>query len=267
MGRKRLQKQPQRSQEELDNNYYFGEAEEQAFREYADENTSENRKDELFHTILYPAFSKIVECQIRGYRLFVINEDYETTFNNAMSFIISKLDYFDPEKNTKAFSYFGTICKRHLIAERKRSMKTASDSVSYDTAVNEYGIENIPDTDNTEADIFVRGLVKEFMRWMERILRNENPYDVLTDGEVKVGKALMSIFEDPDRFNEITECMGGSLASRSSKRKQKFNRTNIIYYIQEITMLPIAEVKAAIKRFKDLYIYVKGYYKSKPHEE
>lgn len=255
-----------RSQEEIDKNFYFGEAEEQAFRDYASSN-DKAFKDEIFESVLYPAFAKIVECQIRSYGLWVLDEDYNTTFHNAMSFIISKLDYFKPEKNKKAFSYFGTICKRHLISERKRSMKNASQSVPYDNAVQEYDIENITEEDNTPIEEFMSGLIKEYVKWLKKVVKNENPYDVLTEAEVAVGNVLIMIFSDVDNFIEIIECMGGDVWSRNSKRTKKYNKTNILYYIQGITMLPMGEVRAAIKRFKTLYLYVRDYYSNKAEED
>ena len=84
--------------------YYFGKEEEEAFNTYI--NSEDNDERELvFRKKLYPAFTKMVESIIRTYILFIPSEDFEETFHDTMSFLITKLSNFDPKSGKVTISY------------------------------------------------------------------------------------------------------------------------------------------------------------------
>ena len=80
---------------------YFSDREEDAFREYL---LTEDiyKKNKIFNDILYPAFSKMVESIIRKYTLFKPGEEFEDTFNDVMSHLISKVEKFDVTKKQES---------------------------------------------------------------------------------------------------------------------------------------------------------------------
>lgn len=65
----------------------------------------------------------MIESIIRRYNLFTPDEDFEETFYDTMSFLITKINNFDSSKNYKAYSYCGTICKNYLILKRTQYSK------------------------------------------------------------------------------------------------------------------------------------------------
>ena len=69
---------------------YFGEEEEKAFREYVNA-TDQRTKDKIFSQKLYYPFTKMIESIIRRYNLFTPDEDFEETFFDTMSFLITKI--------------------------------------------------------------------------------------------------------------------------------------------------------------------------------
>ena len=69
---------------------YFGEYEEDIFRQYCT-STDEAYKNKIFNEVLYPVFTKMVESIIRRYILFTPGEDFQDTFDDAMSHLISKI--------------------------------------------------------------------------------------------------------------------------------------------------------------------------------
>ena len=77
---------------------YFGEEEEKAFVEYVNA-TDQRTKDKIFSQKLYYPFTKMIESIIRRYNLFTPDEDFEETFFDTMSFLITKINNFDPSKN------------------------------------------------------------------------------------------------------------------------------------------------------------------------
>ena len=79
---------------------YFSETEEDLFRQYC---TSDDEafRNKVFNETLYPAFTKMVESIIRRYTLFTPGEEFQDTFNDVMSHLISKVEKFDVTKNKK----------------------------------------------------------------------------------------------------------------------------------------------------------------------
>ena len=77
---------------------YFYENEEQAVMDYINsENPDERNK--IFINILYPAFTKMIESIIRRYKLYVPDEEFDQTFNDTISYLLTKITNFKPTIN------------------------------------------------------------------------------------------------------------------------------------------------------------------------
>lgn len=74
---------------------YFYEKEEQAVIDYIG-STDINKKNKIFNTILLPAFTKMIEAIIRRYKLYVPDEEFEETFNDTISYLMSKFGHYKP---------------------------------------------------------------------------------------------------------------------------------------------------------------------------
>ena len=232
------------------NKNYFGPEEEAAFQEYL---TTQNQamRDKIFKESLAPAFTKMIESIIRRYNLFTPSEDFDSTFNDTMSFLITKVSNFNPEKSKKAYSYCGTVCKNYLILKRTQAMKNDKKFLSYDTVYT----ESNPDTRVAEApslgyDSFNQGLIKSVTNNIREVL--DNGYwdngDEVSESEEKVGYALIEILSNWENlFIQFDDT-------------QKFNKTNILYFIKENTMLPTKTIRDAMKKFKLTYFSAKEDY-------
>ena len=74
---------------------YFYEVQEQAVINYLKSENSEER-NQIYETILRPAFEKMAESIIRRYKLFIPNEDFQDTFYDTLSFLHVKMEKFKP---------------------------------------------------------------------------------------------------------------------------------------------------------------------------
>lgn len=74
---------------------YFYEKEEQAVIDYIN-STNNIEKNHIFNTILFPAFSKMIESIIRRYKLYVPDEDFDQTFNDTISYLMTKIMHYKP---------------------------------------------------------------------------------------------------------------------------------------------------------------------------
>lgn len=110
---------------------YFGPATQEAIEQY------QSSPDRMNQEVLYvqgilPAFDKLVENLIFMYGFAKSHDSYEVLKNDCISFLYEQLHKFDPERGTKAFSYFNVVARNWLIIKTKQRQKTDRRHVSID---------------------------------------------------------------------------------------------------------------------------------------
>ena len=217
---------------------YFYEEEEEAFRKYV-ESKDQHFRDRIFREKLYPAFTKMIESIIRRYGLFTPSEDFSDTFNDTLSFLITKVNNFDFSKGYKAYSYCGTVCKRYLLLKRTQDMKKRDTVLSYDLMF--AGGDNRSDYDHEQAMVtFNTELINRNIEKIQYILSPENN-EKLTEKERQVGYALLEILMNWEQI----------FSNLSADRK--FNKTSFLYFVKEYTRLSTKDVHDAMRKYKDIY--------------
>jgi len=222
---------------------YFGEEEEKAFVEYVT-STDKNFRDKIFAQKLYYPFSKMIESIIRRYKLFTPDEDFEETFFDTMSFLITKINNFDPSKNYKAYSYCGTVCKNYLIFKRTQYSKKIQKQVSYDLLFPNNENDNRLDVNqNKNLMEFNNELINNTISQLQEILLPENQ-NTLDEIEIKIGNALLEMMMN---WEDIFKYMGS----------RKFNKSCVLQFIRDYTDLSTKEIREGMKKFKELYLFTK----------
>ena len=69
--------------------------------------------------------------------------DFNEIHTDTHSFLMTKVDKFKPDKNKKAYSYFGTICKNYLMGQIIKDQKETNRKISYEDI--SATLENRPD--------------------------------------------------------------------------------------------------------------------------
>lgn len=219
---------------------YFYEKEEEAVVNYINAKSAEE-KNLIFEESLRPALEKMIEIIIRRYKLYQKGEEFQETFDDALAFIITKIDRYKKE-NGRAYSYIQTICKHHLIGKLNETKKLTIRNISYDELSEEI-IENEKfsytlNNDGNEANNIITAIIQE----INTITSNND--DKLTKNEVMIGKAISEILEN---WDELFTDLGSN----------KFNKSSILLYIKEVTNLPTKDVRNAMRKFKNLYFKTK----------
>lgn len=222
---------------------YFGESEERAFIEYVT-STNQQFRDKIFAEKLYFPFTKMIESIIRRYNLFTPDEDFEETFFDTMSFLITKINNFDATKNKKAYSYCGTICKNYLILKRTQYSKKIQKQISYDLLYPNYENDNRTDSNQEKATMdFNNELISKTISQLQEKLLPEN-IGSLNENEVKIGFALLEMLMN---WEEIFKYMGS----------KKFNKSCVLQFLRDYTDLPTKEIRDGMKIYKELYLFTK----------
>lgn len=214
---------------------YFGDDQEQAVIRFL-ESESDIERNKIFNEYLREPLVIMVESIIRRYKLYRKDFEYEDLHADTMSFLITKINKFDHTKNTKAYSYFGTICKNYLMGAIQKDTKDMNRTVSYEDISSE--IDDNADLsytiDSTPLDY--RDIIIKFTITLENFIETED----LNENEEKLGYALLEIFNN---FDEIFQIGDGN----------KFNKNLILLSLREMTALSTKEIRLSIKKFKKMY--------------
>ena len=121
---------------------YFTQDTEDAIVEYNNCNDSVKR-DRIFTERIYFPFYKLVENIIHTFKFYYTDvDDLEDLKLEVVSLLVEeKMHMFDPTRGAKAYSYFGTIVKRHLINYNNKNYKKLKQNSSVDLITSTYELE------------------------------------------------------------------------------------------------------------------------------
>ena len=144
----------------------------------------------------------------------------------------------------KAYSYCGTVCKNYLMYKSTQYQKKKQRSVSYDKIIEDlidnskYSVEN--NENSTLAEKLVVQMGKEIN---DMILEPEK--NSLNINEIKVGQALVSLLTN---WENLLPDSGGS---------NKLQKSSVLYFLREETMMTTKEIRDNMKKFKSAYKLIK----------
>jgi len=191
-------------------------------------------KDKIFRDRIQKPLNKLVENIIFNFKLFRPGVDIKTLHNDCLSFVYGKFANFNPGKNTKSFSYFGTVAKHYLQGEKKELDKSIQINLDYDGHRDEAdGVETFELDDKSELETSYT-LFKHVIDSIEKELDKGN----LSENDMKVGDAIIQIF----RNHEI---LGA------------YNKNHVYQLIKENTGLQTKDITYSLSRFRVFYRLLK----------
>ena len=207
-------------------NQYFTKVHEEAIIKYA---LTDSRavRSELYVTLIGPAFDELVDKIVFTYKFTNLpNIDYLK--GDCKIWLMTILDKYDPNRKSKAFSYFSVITKNWFIHKVKQNSKQLKRDINLDDA--DKDIENSLVTYNgyensRENYEFWSHLFGEIQQWEKLKLK---------DNEKKVLDAIKILFDSIDEI-EI------------------FNKKAIYLYMREITGLNTKQIVSNLNRIRKRY--------------
>jgi len=219
---------------------YFDVREEEAVRNFLTA-TSSYDKNKIYNQFLRGPLDKMISSIIRRYKLYRKDMDFEEIHTDTHSFLMTKVDKFKPDKNKKAYSYFGTICKNYLMGQIIKDQKEMNRKISYEDISS--SLEDHPDMSYRIDDdtVETESIINDYLLELKEYIEVEN----LNENEKKLGYALIDLF---DNYETIF----------SGADNNKFNKNVILLSLREMTNLSTKEIRSSIKRFKKLYVVIQA---------
>lgn len=221
---------------------YFYEEQEQAVKDYLNADDKEE-KDKIFNKWLKPAFTKMIESIIRRYNLYPPDENFQETFDDTISFLMTKIENFNVDSGYKAYSYCGTICKNYLIYKINQFNKNQKRNERYDIIQSDLTDSiTFSYNENSGHITFLTDLMKNTIKEIRGILNGDKLK--LSDDEIRVGKALIELMTN---WEDLFAQMGSN----------KFNKSSILLFLKETTLLNTKQIRDGMKKYKTAYYGIK----------
>ena len=208
-------------------NYYFTKIHEEAVVKYAATEDIKIRT-ELYIDLIEPAFSELVDKIIYTYK-FTTLPNIDVLKDECKIWLMTILDKYDPNKGSKAFSYFSVITKNWFIHRVKKNSQKTRREINYDDITKDLEQEHLsarnPYESRREEAEFWKYLWKEIEAW-----ENED----LKPNEEKVLYAVRVLLE---KSNEI----------------EIFNKKAVYLYLRELTGLNTKQVVNNLNKLRSRY--------------
>lgn len=102
---------------------YFGPEVDQSIIKY-NESECSNEKSLIYQREIQPAMEKLVENIIHTFKFYYTdNVPLGQVQHEVVSFLVEKLPKFNPDKGSKAFSYFSIVAKNFCILKNRKNYK------------------------------------------------------------------------------------------------------------------------------------------------
>ena len=206
---------------------YFTQDHEDAIIRYAQ---SEDRKErtELYMKWIRPAFNEMVDKIVFTYN-FTTLPNIDELREDCKVWLTTILDKYDPNKGSKAFSYFSVITKNWFIHKVKQTTKRARREVDFESVAKEID-EQYVETKNVyiekrEQEEFWISLWEEIESWEPEMMK---------ENERRVYEAVKILLQSVDQIDI-------------------YNKKAVYLYLRELTGLNTKQVVNQLNKMRKKY--------------
>jgi hypothetical protein len=208
-------------------NNYFRQEHQDAIVEYA-RIEDHVRRNELYNAFIGPVFSEMVDKIVYTYK-FTTLPNIDSLKEECKVWLTTVIGKFNPDKGSKAFSYFSVITKNWFIHKVKKTAKQNRTEISFEEILKEIEHERL----STKSDYTDRRMQIEF--WNSLMGEIEGwKNNKMKENERKVLEAVSILLDSPESI-EI------------------FNKKAIYLYMREITGLKTKQIVLNLNKFRERY--------------
>ena len=206
---------------------YFTQVHEDAILKYA---SSDCRKEKtkLYVDLIQPAFNEMVDKIVFTYK-FTTLPNIDELRDDCKVWLTTILGKYDPNRKSKAFSYFSVITKNWFIHQVKKNAKRAKREVDYEDALKEVDEEKIvcynPYMKERQDKEFWSNLWFEIDSWGTNDMK---------ENEKRVVEAIKILLN-------------------SAEEIEIFNKKAVYLYLRELTGLNTKQVVNNLNKLRDKY--------------
>lgn len=188
------------------------------------------KKEEIFRSYIHKPLTRLVENIIFSFKLFRQNVDVKTLHNDCMSHVIEKFCNFDPDQNTKSFSFYGTVAKHYLQNKKKEVDKSTKVILPYEIhseEAKELSAYELDDESDLNSSLALFNHITD-------LFESEIGRADISKNDAKVAEAIVDIFKNHELIGV-------------------YSKSSVYKLIKEHTNLETKDITYSLHRFKILY--------------
>ena len=191
-------------------------------------------RNDLYKEFIGPVFDEMVDKIVFTYKFNTL-PNIDALRDDCKNWLITILNKYDPNKGSKAFTYFSVVTKNWFIAQVKKTSKKARKEI----LLEDFYIDKRSGDEKTDPSLVEQNTIIEDSIKMEFFLNLKREIDSwhtlpLKPNEKKTVQAIQVLFDDAEKI-EI------------------FNKKAIYLYIREITGLNTKQVVSSLNRIRKRY--------------
>ena len=207
---------------------YFTEDTELAISEYLASNC-QKEKNKIYNKRIHYALYKLAENLIHTFKFYYTEVDnLEDLKHEVICFLLEKLDYFDPKKGSKAFSYFSIVGKNYLILYNNNNYKKKKITTDVMAADEDDGV----------------------MYQLGRPERKKELKDFIDYFTEYIDKHIFKLFKK-EKDRRVADAI--NILFKRRENLEIFNKKALYIYIREITDVDTPVITKVTKILKKLY--------------
>ena len=223
-----LEPQPKKRGRKRTKKRYFTEDTDAAIKQYL-ASSNQDERDNIFAKRIHYPFYKLAENLIHTFKFYYTEvDDLEDLKHEVICFLLEKLDYFKPERGTKAFSYFSIVGKNYLILYNNNNYKKKKQKVDLLKADEDEGVLHQLGRDGRKQEI------KDFI-------------DYLTE---YIDKHMFTMFKK-DKDRKVADAI--NVLFKRRENLEIFNKKALYIYIREMTDVETPVITKVTKKLKITY--------------
>jgi len=216
---------------------YWSVEQEEAVKAYLLLEPDSREADKLFAGKIYPSLRQLVENIAFTYHLTTSETPVREQIDDCIGHVIVKFRKYDPDKGSKAFSYYGTVAKNYFIlaqnkAYKKKIQTTEIDSTEGLEMILDLAIDHEFERELDSPEFFISHLADH----LEGILETDISLHTNT---WKLGEAIVYIL-------------------RNYAHIQMSTKNTFYHIVREMTGLTTKEISKALKELKTVYAEVRA---------
>ena len=207
---------------------YFTSDVDLAIKEYL-ASSNQDERDYIYKTRIHYTFYKLAENLIHTFKFYYTEVDtLEDLKHEVICFFLEKLDYFKPERGSKAFSYLSIVGKNYLILYNNNNYKKKKITTDVMAADEDDGVINQLGRPKRKKEI------KDFVDYFTQY----------------VDKHMFTLFK---KDNDRKVCDAINILFKRRENLEIFNKKALYIYIREITNVETPVITKVTKVLKKLY--------------
>jgi hypothetical protein len=213
-------------------NIYWTKEQEDAIVDYINTEDQELRH-KIYENHLHESFKKLIENIYYTFHFYTTLPDFDNQQEDLLSYILERIEKFQPSYNKKAFSYFGTVVKNWLIQKSTKSKKFVHiNEIEKELLISDESEKRFKDVENSNYNVKVVNCI------VLELEKQKNGNLAFNDDDKAITDIILYILNNTNKFDI-------------------YNKKQLYVYLKEATGLPARKITKTLVILKQVYHNVK----------